>query len=109
MIVNLPLRLTGDRYEANEEKRVNIIYNNGDILETNIIDDWVLAGGPFIMEKSNGYDNLNNRITNIVGYDGNDLLKRCPKCGSDKPTVYYGSSGRGNRDQSECNECRSQY
>lgn len=64
-----------------------------------------------------GNDSNGNRATNIVGFDGNDLLKRCtnPKCKKIKPRESgYGSEGRCTnkktgmrRDQAQCIECRA--
>ena len=64
-----------------------------------------------------GYDVNGNRATNIVGFDGTDLLKRCtnPDCREPiKPRESgYGSEGRCTnqktgmrRDQAQCIECR---
>lgn len=60
--------------------------------------------------KINGYDANNNRITNLVGYNGHTLLKRCPNCEQELSPLDYGASGRvtnSRRDQSHCIECRS--
>lgn len=60
----------------------------------------------------NGYDANDNRVTNLVGYDGQTLLKRCPACGLDKSPLAYGERGRvtgRRRDQSQCSDCRSGY
>lgn len=62
--------------------------------------------------KINGYDACGNRVTNLVGYNGVDLIKRCPKCLSDKIVTEFGYDGRytnRRRDQSECTDCRGQY
>ena len=113
MIVTLPLRLTGSgpsNYRT--PNYVNIVYNNGTILNNiNIIDNSITIA-PFTMDMSSGYDNNSNRITNIVGFDGYNLLKYCPSCHSIKPTIEFGYLGRvttSRRDQSECNLCRSSY
>lgn len=113
MIVNLPLRLTGSNNPGYRyEKYVDLIYEDGNIIRgVNVIDNNITTK-PFFMEISSGYDANNNRITNIVGYDGINLLKYCPKCGCTKPTTEFGYSGRvttDRRDQSDCNSCRSNY
>lgn len=62
--------------------------------------------------KINGYDANNNRVTNLVGYDGLEFLKRCTNCNIDKHVTEFGYSGRttnGRRDQSQCSNCRSRY
>lgn len=114
MIVTLPLRLTGSGNSGyNCPNLVNITYSDGtklnDIPE---INDDIIIKGPFTMDMSSGYDACGNRITNIVGFNGNELLKKCPSCGQIKPTTEFGCSGRvttSPRDQSECNKCRSSY
>lgn len=61
--------------------------------------------------KINGYDANNNRVTNLVGYDGIELIKRCPQC-TDKHITDFGYSGRTTnmkRDQSQCTDCRGRY
>jgi len=55
--------------------------------------------------KINGYDSAGCRITNIVGHDGSDYLKKCPYCNQIFHAVDYGPAGRytnGPRDQSRC-------
>ncbi len=62
--------------------------------------------------KTNGYDANNHRVTNLVGCDGSQLLKRCPACGLDKSPLDYGEQGRittWQRDQSQCLTCRARY
>jgi len=57
----------------------------------------------------NGYDGNNNRVTNLVGHDGTNLLKKCTACGLEKYPADYGVSGRftnKQRDQSQCSDCR---
>lgn len=64
-----------------------------------------------------GFDAEGNRATNIVGFDGKDLLKRCtnPKCFTVKPRAEgFGEKGRSTnpktgmrRDQAQCKVCRS--
>ncbi len=64
-----------------------------------------------------GYDAKGSRVTNIIGFDGVDLLKRCTnrdcweiKRGADG----FGENGRNSnpkrpmrRDQAQCIECRA--
>lgn len=64
-----------------------------------------------------GFDAEGNRATNIVGFDGKDLLKRCtnPDCFKIKPRAEgFGEKGRCTnpktgmrRDQAQCKVCRS--
>lgn len=65
-----------------------------------------------------GYDENGDRFTNIVGFNGSDLLKRCTnKSCREKimpSTLGFGASGRNSypkkdmrRDQSQCIECRN--
>ncbi|MGV2805050.1 hypothetical protein GNF85_15535 [Clostridium perfringens] len=113
MIVTLPLRLTESGNPGYRiPNSVSIIYRDGTMLtNVNIIDDSITIM-PFFMVRSSGYDANNNRITNIVGFDGNSLLKYCPSCGATKPTTEFGYTGRvttSRRDQSECSDCRSSY
>lgn len=113
MKVNLPLRLTGSGNPGYmNQNYVDLIYENGGILRRVGTIDTNIMIRPFFMEMSSGYDANNNRITNIVGYDGINLLKYCPRCQCTKPTTEFGYSGRvttSRRDQSECNSCRGSY
>lgn len=113
MIVNLPLRLTCSGNPGYKiPNTVTITYNNGQTINNvNIIDSSITIM-PFRMNMSSGYDSIGNRITNIIGFDGTNLLKHCPSCNKIKPTIEFGWSGRvttGRRDQSECNNCRGSY
>lgn len=65
-----------------------------------------------------GYDANGNRATNIVGFDGKDLLKRCTNPDCYEPIKSrasgFGESGRCTnkktgmkRDQAQCVECRN--
>lgn len=61
--------------------------------------------------RTNGRDANGNRLTNIVGFDGVELLKECPHCECTKRSSEFGALGRqtnpqGRRDQSWCKECR---
>lgn len=52
------------------------------------------------------------RVTNLVGFDGKSLIKRCPSCHLEKAIDEFDYTGRytnGPRDQSNCFECRSSY
>lgn len=66
---------------------------------------------------TNGYDSNGNRVTNLVGYDGNEFLKMCSRdtCRKVLLASEFGSGGRyiknklGERilrDQSNCKDCR---
>ena len=65
-----------------------------------------------------GFDANRNRATNIVGFDGCDLLKRCTNPDCDDPVKPrangFGEKGRTTnkrtgmrRDQAQCKVCRS--
>lgn len=113
MIVRLPLRLTGSGPSGyNQPNSVTITYHNGNVLyNVNVIDSNITTSA-FTMDMSSGYDDDGDRITNIVGYNGHELLKYCHSCRCEKPTTQFGYSGRvttSNRDQSQCNDCRSSY
>lgn len=113
MIVTLPLRLTGSGNPGyRHPNSVNITYING-IINTNVsIIDNSITTMEFSMDMSSGYDANRNRITNIIGFNGHELLKYCPACRCSKPTTSFGWSGRvtnSRRDQSDCNDCRSSY
>lgn len=63
-------------------------------------------------QKFNGTDADGNRVTNIVGFDGENLEKWCPGCGGIFLSVDFGFEGRATspdyrRDQSYCNVCRA--
>ena len=95
-------------------------------LVINTENELVIKGNeePFILDAAptfpgvSGFDANGNRATNIVGFDGQDLLKKCtnPKC--EKPIKPreegFGSAGRCTntrtgmrRDQAQCKACRS--
>jgi hypothetical protein len=63
-------------------------------------------------EPVGGVDASGGRVTNIVGFDGRELIKQCPKCRKNWPASMYGPSGRPSggayerRDQADCHECR---
>ncbi|MDD7372568.1 MAG: hypothetical protein SO136_06275 [Sarcina ventriculi] len=113
MMVNLPLRLTGSGNPGYRiPNTVTITYSNGRILRNVGLIDTSITTSSFTMDMSSGYDSNVNRITNIVGYNGQYLLKYCPQCGHTKPTIDFDWSGRvttGRRDQSDCNNCRGSY
>lgn len=91
------------------------------------LDNGMVVNGdekPFIISDADGfkgvtgYDANRNRATNIVGFNGNDLLKRCtnPDCADPiKPRAEgFGESGRCTnkktgmrRDQAQCIVCRN--
>lgn len=65
-------------------------------------------------DKKNGYDSKEKRITNIVGHDGKQFIKKCPHCKRELPETAFGEMGRDTgegtrRDQSNCGECRARY
>lgn len=107
MIVTLPLRLTGSGSDSNIPNIVDIIYSDGTQRNNVAVIDSTITIRPFFMSKSNGYDSNNSRITNVVGFDGTNLLKLCPNCSNTRTTNEFGESGRGSRDQSHCNICRA--
>lgn len=102
MIMRLPI--TFDRI-------ISINYSDGSSESSNIFPT-----SKGLMEcsftKINGWDIAGNRVTNLVGYDGVEVLKKCPACYEIKYVTDFGYSGRytnRRRDQSQCMECRSQY
>ena len=102
MIISTPIRF---------DSKVTITYEDGTIEDT-----YEFPGKKGLVKctfpKINGRDALNSRVTNLVGYDGNEILKRCPYCLQHKHVTEFGYSGRytnGRRDQSRCNLCRKQY
>lgn len=113
MIVSLPLRLTESGNPGYRiPKSVTITYEDGTQLNNIQVIDYSITIMPFTMPMSSGYDSTGARITNIVGFNGTNLLKHCPSCNLDKPTTEFGWSGRvttGRRDQSECSYCRASY
>jgi hypothetical protein len=89
----------------------NDIVINGNETPFMISDDPAFQG-------LSGFDANKNRATNIVGFNGSDLLKKCtnPKCKEPiKPReIGFGSEGRCTnkntgmrRDQAQCKICRS--
>lgn len=84
---------------------------NGDEKPFMISDDEGFVG-------VSGFDANKNRATNIVGFDGNDLLKRCTNSDCANPIKPradgFGEKGRTTnkrtgmrRDQAQCKICRS--
>lgn len=112
-MVTLPLRLIGSSNPGYKvQNLVNVFYSNGTVLTNVSVIDSSITIMNFTMDISSGYDANGHRITNIVGFNGNELLKYCPSCGYIKPSTSFGWNGRvttSRRDQSECNECRSSY
>ena len=76
---------------------------------------------PFLISRNDdfigvkGNDANGSRVTNIVGFDGVSLLKRCTNCGEVKPSADgFGAEGRCTnkttgmrRDQAQCKQCRA--
>ncbi|MGP1411617.1 MAG: hypothetical protein ACTTKD_07265 [Peptoanaerobacter stomatis] len=93
------------------DKAVKITYYNGYSENSNCFPT-SYGLKQCIFEKINGYDSNNYRVTNLVGYDGNSLLKLCPNCKKTKIVTDFGYDGRvtnRKRDQSNCNDCRGRY
>lgn len=113
MIVTLPLRLTGSGNPGyRQPNSVTVTYQNGNVLRNVSVINSTITISAFTMDMSSGYDANGYRVTNIVGFNGHELLKHCPRCNRAKPTTKFGYSGRvttSTRDQSECNDCRSGY
>lgn len=100
MITKTPIRF---------DRIITIEYNDGSTEQSQVFPtSRGLIACTF--EKINGYDANNARVTNLVGYNSNSLIKKCPSCERDLPTISYGASGRvtvSQRDQSQCSSCRS--
>ena len=93
------------------DSTVQIIYSDG---SAEISKTFPTKKGltPCSFSKVNGYDSNNNRVTNLVGFDGHELLKKCPNCSKEKRVTAFGYLGRvtnEKRDQSNCTDCRSLY
>jgi len=93
-----------------------ITLDNGTVVTGNE-EPFMISNEPDFKGVS-GYDANKNRATGIVGFDGNDLLKRCtnPECSDAiKPRASgFGENGRCTnpktgmrRDQAQCKVCRS--
>lgn len=121
MVIIYPFNFTRGGSGINwrlERNRLDVLlrYSDGSEVTTNnltinhLTSSFIILDGPI-----SGYftDSLQQiRVTNLVGFDGTNLLKRCPSCGYDKSLVGFDYSGRytdGRRDQSCCNECRGNY
>jgi hypothetical protein len=46
--------------------------------------------------KLNGLDSDGDRITNVVGFNGTELMKCCPNCQDVFPSSEFGEIGRPN-------------
>lgn len=102
MIMRIPIRF---------DHAVQINYNDG-VVENSSTFPASRGLVNCTFSEINGYDANNNRVTNLVGYDGIELVKRCPHCNSDKHVTEFGYSGRTTdrrRDQSQCTACRGRY
>jgi|GEM_PF-3369161 len=96
--------------------RVTIRYNNGNTLVSdNLSGIHLRSSFTFDGGYVSGYFIEGNemiRVTNLVGYDGSSILKWCPNCEQIKDIEDFDYSGRyvnGQRDQSNCKDCRSGY
>ncbi len=102
MIIKLPVKF---------DKQITIIYIDGTVEEENTFPSNKGLQKCEFKEKISGYDARIYRVTNLVGYNGDEFIKLCPKCGEKLSEIRFGYSGRnskgGRRDQSQCNECRS--
>lgn len=99
------------RIPINFDSSIHIIYEDGEI-EDSLMFPGKKGLKKCKFNKMNGFDSNNNRVTNLVGYDGKELIKRCPGCNNDKHVTDFGYSGRitnRKRDQSQCTSCRGQY
>lgn len=93
------------------DSSVRIVYSDGSV-ETSTTFPASKGLFPCSFSKMNGYDANNNRVTNLVGFNGHELLKKCPNCSGEKDVTAFGYSGRvtnEKRDQSNCTDCRSLY
>ncbi|UYZ38004.1 hypothetical protein OD350_10140 [Clostridium beijerinckii] len=99
------------RIPINFDSSIHIKYEDGST-EDSLIFPGTQGLKKCTFNKMNGYDYNNNRVTNLVGYDGQELIKRCPCCMRDKHVTEFGYSGRitnRKRDQSQCTNCRGSY
>lgn len=102
MIMKLPIQF---------DSSIQINYQDGSF-ENSLVFPTQRGRIPCTFSKMNGFDANNKRVTNLVGYDGSELLKLCPNCSKVKPVIEFGYSGRTiriKRDQSHCSECRGTY
>lgn len=90
-----------------------VCLDNGTIIHGN--ESFFLINNSPEFSGVNGLDADNKRVTNIVGFDGKDLLKKCTHCREIKQSENgFGTEGRSTspgqrRDQAQCNECRNRY
>ncbi|MGV8146290.1 MAG: hypothetical protein ACLKAK_10850 [Alkaliphilus sp.] len=102
MIMRLPITF---------DRSITINYSDGSSEKTKIFPaNKGLVECTFI--EINGWDVCHNRVTNLVGYDGIEMAKKCPRCNITKHVTRFGYDGRytnRRRDQSYCNECRGSY
>lgn len=88
---------------------------NGLVVNGN--EDYFLISNEPDFDGVSGNDANGDRFTHIVGFDGDDLLKRCtnPSCREIKPCIVgFGEAGRNSnpkknmrRDQAQCIVCRN--
>ena len=89
--------------------------DNGIIINGN--EDMFMISNDSKFKGVSGNDAKGDRVTNIVGFDGTDLLKRCtnPDCWEIKRGADgFGERGRNSnpkrsmrRDQAQCIQCRA--
>lgn len=122
MIIVYPIYLTlggrGVRWrDPRNRLSVNIRYTNSDVIINTDCLNISHLNNPFVIENGpiNGYFIDNGemiRVTNLVGYDGSSILKRCPACGVVEQLEGFDYEGRDTgvrRDQSNCMVCRANY
>ncbi|NLK94511.1 MAG: hypothetical protein GX275_04860 [Clostridiales bacterium] len=102
MVMGIPLRF---------DYTVQICYND-EVVENSSIFPTSIGLVHCTFSKTSGYDSNNNSVKKLVGYDGIQLIKRCPHCNCDKHVTEFGYSGRTTdrrRDQSQCTDCRGRF
>lgn len=118
MTVNYPIVFTiSGRGWRNSPISVTLKYGGGTKVSTGTLNqthlqqgDFSIVEGPVSGYFMSGGDQV--RVTNLVGAQNGVLLKSCPHCGKIKPIYEFDDSGRftgEQRDQSNCNDCRSSY
>lgn len=91
------------------DNSVRIVYFNG-IEEISAVFPGTGGLVSCSFDSINGIAADHARVTNLVGFNGQFFLKKCPNCQKVKNTFEFGPMGRTTngqkRDQSHCIVCR---
>ena len=104
------------KYPITFDEKITLFFQDGTYIITNIYPTSNSCLPCQFSKKISGYDSSLNRVTNLIGFDGNEFLKQCSRadCSRVLKASDFGPWGRTmangqHRDQSNCPSCRSNY